>query len=63
MHIPAGATPPAPDDLRQLAVVHAVDGDGSAVCGLAPVEPVDHNAWTEAAPEQRCKVCRAVIGF
>jgi hypothetical protein len=42
--IPAGASPPAPDDFDGVTGwVHAVDGDGTPLCGAsADVEQIDH---------------------
>ena len=48
--------------MRLLEVVHAVDGDGSAVCAAAvEVEQVDHLAWSETPRDKQCRVCRLLI--
>lgn len=63
MILPAGAKPPAPETLAGLTVVHAVDGDGSAVCAAAmAVEPIDSIAWSQTPAEQQCRACRVLIG-
>jgi rubredoxin len=57
---PAGAVPPTSDDLADVGLVHAIDGDGSSLCDLVDpggLVPVDHYTWPDVPTEQRCPVC------
>jgi transcription elongation factor Elf1 len=57
---PAGAVPPTSDDLADVGIVHAIDGDGSSLCDLVDpggLVPVDHYTWPDVPSEQRCPIC------
>jgi hypothetical protein len=61
--IPAGAKPPAPNTFDDVEVVHAVDGDGTALCSEAMVlEQVDGYLWPDVPEDKGCSVCQALIG-
>jgi Zn ribbon nucleic-acid-binding protein len=57
---PAGAVPPTSDDLADVGLVHAIDGDCSSLCDLIDpggLVPVDHYTWPDVPTEQRCPIC------
>jgi hypothetical protein len=61
--LPAGHSPPAPETLADVAFVHAVDGDGTALCRPeAPVQQVDDVTWVDVPPSQRCPICAVTLG-
>jgi Zn ribbon nucleic-acid-binding protein len=56
----AGAVPPTSDNLVDVGLVHAIDGDGSSLCDIIDpggLVPVDHYRWPDVPTEQRCPVC------
>jgi hypothetical protein len=60
--IRAGVPPPPPDDLEDVGEVHAIDGDGTALClGNLAVEPVDSYLWTQVPAPQRCTRCSLIM--
>jgi hypothetical protein len=62
MCVPAGVEPPAPVSLDDVAIVHAVDGDGTALCSEAlSVEQVNGCLWPDVPDVQRCSVCQMVM--
>jgi hypothetical protein len=64
MSVFAGVPSPAPDEFADLAVVHAVDGDGdgTALCqGHLSLERVDHHTWSEVPDHQRCRSCTVIM--
>jgi hypothetical protein len=61
--MPAGAKPPAPKTFDDVAVVHAVDGDGMALCsGAMVLEQVNSYLWPDVPDDKGCSVCQALIG-
>jgi hypothetical protein len=62
MSLPAGVEPPAPDSFDDVGVVHAVDGDATAICrGSLHIEQVDHQFWANVPDAQRCRVCVSML--
>jgi hypothetical protein len=61
MSFPAGAEPPVTDDITDVAVAHAIDGDGSSLCdrvdagGLAQI---DSFLWPDVPAARRCADCQ-----
>jgi hypothetical protein len=44
--------------------VHAIDGDGSSVCGSIPrpeLVPLDRLRWSDAPSDQRCPECQVLL--
>jgi hypothetical protein len=63
MSLPAGVEPPAPDALDDVGIVHALDGDATALCTAGKaLEQVDHQFWSDVPIGQRCQACAAVLG-
>jgi hypothetical protein len=59
--LPAGTHPPAPDEIEDSpGPVHAIDGDGTALCGGGDLEQIDHRHWYEVAAPLRCRICDAL---
>ena len=63
MAMPAGSTPPFVDRFEDVAgAVHAIDGDGTALCSIPEdVAAVDHFCWAEVPRAQRCPVCALIL--
>jgi hypothetical protein len=62
VEVSAGASPPAPENFGGGRIVHAMDGDGTAVCsGLIPLEHIDHHRWAEAPADERCRACEFIM--
>jgi anti-sigma regulatory factor (Ser/Thr protein kinase) len=78
VHLRAGSPPPAPDAVvgpalragtphgapPQNGTVHAIDGDGSSLCGVvdaADLQPLDDLRWTHLPAGQQCPHCRLLI--
>jgi Zn ribbon nucleic-acid-binding protein len=56
----AGAIPPTSDDLDDVGLVHAIDGDGASLCQVVDpgiLVPVDSYTWPDVPSEQRCPIC------
>jgi hypothetical protein len=64
MTMPAGSTPPAPNQIDEVAgEVHAIDGDGSSLCGTGgDVEHIDRKNWEDVPDGRRCRICDALAG-
>ena len=60
--IRAGHPAPAPSAFADVAVVHAIDGDGAALCEAYPdIEQVDDFHWDDVPPTQRCPHCALIL--
>jgi hypothetical protein len=63
MSLRAGSPPPVLRGIDDLGTVHAIDGDGSALCAATMrVEPVDVLQWVDVPAGQQCPLCQAVLG-
>jgi hypothetical protein len=63
MSFPAGAPSPAPNSLADAGEVHAVDGDGTALCSESiTVEQVNGRLWADVPRDQRCPKCALIMG-
>jgi hypothetical protein len=64
MSMPAGSTPPAPETIEEVpGKIHAIDGDGSPVCGTAGVvEHIDRKSWPDVPTDRRCRICDVIAG-
>ena len=60
--VPAGHVPPTPANLDDIAIAHAIDGDGTALCQPdLLLEQVDGYHWSDVPPEQRCPFCTLAL--
>jgi hypothetical protein len=54
--------PPAPADLTNASVVHAIDGDGTPLCGRGlRIVQVDDLVWADIPDAQQCALCHAIL--
>jgi hypothetical protein len=70
--LPAGQTverepsswqpPPAADRFADVEVVHAIDGDGTSLCGAGTsLVQIDSFTWPDVPRLQRCGACEALL--
>jgi hypothetical protein len=66
MVMPAGSLPPPRDDLADVGMVHAMDGDGASLCEAVSsslLVRVDHFKFSDAAGDQRCSLCESILAL
>jgi hypothetical protein len=63
MSVPAGHPKPAPGSFADAGVVHAIDGDRTALCNDGvDLQQVNGFFWVDVPESQRCPTCATIMG-